>query len=81
MLITITIIITIISLAGVILNVKKRPECFYLWAVANVAWAVIDFKAGLYAQSALFIVYFFLAIWGIYEWQIQNNENNDGKIR
>lgn len=56
------------SLVGVVLNVKKRKECFYVWGVTNFCWAVYDFSIGAFAQSALFAVYFLLAIWGIVEW-------------
>jgi nicotinamide riboside transporter PnuC len=65
-------IITLISLIGVILNIKKRRECFMIWTVSNFAWMVYDFKIGAYAQSALFAVYFVLAVWGLYEWKEKN---------
>jgi len=29
---------------------------------------IVDFTHGIYAQSALHCVYFFLAIWGVLEW-------------
>jgi nicotinamide riboside transporter PnuC len=56
------------SIVGVVLNIYKHPSCFAIWAVTNLAWAVIDFQAGLYAQSALFAVYLGLAVWGLYKW-------------
>lgn len=62
-------IITILSILGVILNVKRRKECFIVWAFTNFAWMVYDFRIQAYAQSALFAVYFILAIWGLYEWR------------
>ena len=65
--------ITIMSLVGVVLNIKKRKECFYIWAVTNFAWMVYDFSIGAFAQSALFGVYFVLAIWGIIEWNSEGN--------
>jgi nicotinamide riboside transporter PnuC len=62
-------LLTILSLIGVVLNIKKRKECFYIWAVTNGAWVVVDYQAGLPEQAALFLVYFILAIWGIFAWQ------------
>ena len=56
------------SIAGVILNIKKRRECFVIWAFTNFAWMIYDFMIGAYAQAALFAVYFVLAIWGLCEW-------------
>jgi nicotinamide riboside transporter PnuC len=61
-------VVTVISLAAVILNIKKKIVCFYLFAVANLAWAIIDYREGLIAQSVLFVAYFVLSIYGLYEW-------------
>lgn len=57
-----------LSLAGVVLNIKHRKECFYIWAGTNAAWAVIDVTHGLPSQAVLQLTYFALAIWGIVEW-------------
>lgn len=62
-------VLTVVSLAAVILNIKKKIMCFYLFAVANLAWAIIDYREGLVAQSVLFAVYFVLSIYGLYEWR------------
>lgn len=60
--------LTLLSLAGVILNVHKRKEGFIVWAFTNLAWCVYDFKIEAYAQSVLFFVYFLLALWGLWKW-------------
>jgi nicotinamide riboside transporter PnuC len=60
--------VTILSIVGVVLNIKKRKECFFIWAFTNAAWCIYDFVIGAYAQAALFAVYFVLAIWGLIEW-------------
>lgn len=57
-----------LSIIGVMLNVHKDPRGFLLWMVTNASWAVIDFRRRLYAQSFLFVVYFFLAVWGWFSW-------------
>ena len=62
-------IVTVLAVAGVILNIKKRRECFYVWAFTNTAWMFYDYSIGAVAQSALFAVYVVLALWGIYEWR------------
>ena len=62
-------IITAASLAGVVLNIKKNRACFAIWACTNLFWCIYDFMIGAWAQSALFAVYFCLAIWGIIEWR------------
>lgn len=57
------------GIAGVILNNYKRKECFYVWMVGNACWAVIDWYHGLYSQSVLMVVYFGLAIHGVWNWR------------
>ena len=57
-----------LSIFGVVLNVHKDPAGFLVWMFTNACWAVIDFRKGLYAQSFLFVVYFFLALWGWIRW-------------
>jgi nicotinamide riboside transporter PnuC len=64
-----TWIVAIISLIGVVLNVRQDRRCFYLWIVTNTAWMVIDYTRGLYAQAFMFLVYFCLAVWGLYSWK------------
>ena len=48
-----TWIITFISLAGTVLNVRKNILCFYLWAVGNVAWLAFDVASGLFSRAVL----------------------------
>jgi hypothetical protein len=31
-------------------------------------------NAGLYAQAFLFLIYFLLAVWGLYQWRIKDAE-------
>ena len=69
-----TWILVIVSLVGVILNIKHSRVCFFLWAGTNLSWAIIDFKKGIPAQGFLFIIYFILSIWGIYEWRKNNKK-------
>jgi len=62
-------ILTILSLIGVVANIYKKQWCFIIWAFTNFAWMIIDFLNGLPEQSALFALYFILAIWGLYKWK------------
>ena len=57
-----------LSIFGVVLNVHKEPSGFLVWMFTNACWATIDFRKRLYAQSFLFVVYFFLALWGWISW-------------
>uniref|UniRef100_A0A6M3KL56 Putative nicotinamide mononucleotide transporter n=1 Tax=viral metagenome TaxID=1070528 RepID=A0A6M3KL56_9ZZZZ len=64
-----TCTLSILALIGVVLNIYKKRLCFFIWAITNTGWTIIDFQKEIYAQSALFFVYFLLALWGIYKWR------------
>ena len=57
-----------LSFIGVYLNVKKRAECFWLWAIADIGFVCINLSRGEYAQSVLFAMYVATAFWGYREW-------------
>lgn len=59
----------ILSLVGVVLNILKRRECFYVWAVTNAAWTAIDVSHQVWSQAVLQFIYFLLAIWGLMAWK------------
>ena len=59
---------TILCLIGTILNVKRMRACFYLWAIGNILWLILDLKSGLYSRALLDLVQLGFAIWGIFEW-------------
>lgn len=61
--------ILILSLIGVVLNIKKKRICFLIWMITNLSWCIVDFHKGIPAQGCLFGVYFLLAIWGWMSWR------------
>ena len=64
-----TWILTAISIAGVILNIKHNRICFILWIISNGFWVIIDFQKKIPAQGFLFLIYFGLAVWGLFAWK------------
>ncbi len=66
---TLTWLLTILSLIGVILNTQQDRRCFYIWIVTNTSWAAVDFYKGIYAQATMFILYLCLSIWGLHKWR------------
>jgi nicotinamide riboside transporter PnuC len=62
-------IVSIIALIGTIANANAKRWCFYVWFWTNIFFVVIDFKAGLYGQSALFLCYAVMAIMGLINWK------------
>ncbi|MGE4268216.1 MAG: nicotinamide mononucleotide transporter [Deferribacterales bacterium] len=61
--------LTILSVVGVVLNIHKSQWCFAVWCGTNAGWAIIDYRAGLYQQAALFVLYFALSLWGLIKWR------------
>lgn len=64
-----TWLLAVVSLVGVILNVRKDRRCFVLWTFSNATWAAVDFAHGLPAQGCLMTVYAGLAVWGWCAWR------------
>ncbi len=73
----ITSILTILSLIGVVLNIKKKISCFYIWFITNASWTIIDFYKDIPAQGTLFFIYTLLAVYGIYEWKKEKVEGRN----
>ncbi|MBK9386047.1 MAG: nicotinamide mononucleotide transporter [Planctomycetes bacterium] len=61
--------ITAISLTATVMNIHRVRACFALWILTNAAWAIVDFEAGIYAQSFLHVVYLGLACYGLNRWR------------
>jgi hypothetical protein len=62
-------ILTLLALLGVVLNIKKKIVCFYIWFFTNLSWAVVDFYKGIPMQGILFSIYTLLAVYGVFEWR------------
>ena len=60
---------TVLSVIGVVLNIRKKRSCFYFWTVANLIWIYVSLKQKIYAQTFLFLVYLALSIWGFFVWK------------
>jgi len=64
-----TWLLAVVSLIGTYLNIKKQKICFVIWGFTNALWVLYDTSIGAYAQAALMLSYFVLAVHGFYEWR------------
>ena len=64
-----TWLLAIVSLVGTYLNIKKQKICFVIWGFTNALWVLYDTSIEAYAQAALMLCYFVLAVHGFYEWR------------
>jgi nicotinamide mononucleotide transporter len=61
-------VLSAISIAAAVLNIKRRVEAFYLWVFANFGWVFVDIARGVTWQSLMFFVYAVIATWGAFVW-------------
>jgi hypothetical protein len=61
--------LAVVSLIGTYLNIKKQKTCFIIWGFTNALWVLYDASMGAYAQAALMLSYFVLAVHGFYVWR------------
>ena len=70
------------ALVGVVLNIRKRRECFAIWTLTNASWCVIDWQHGLFAQAALMSIYCILSLWGLWAWSRDaRRQRKEGRIK
>ncbi|NIA08524.1 MAG: hypothetical protein GWP10_01790 [Nitrospiraceae bacterium] len=70
--------LTILSIIGAILNIKKRRSGFAVYTVANIGWIAVNIYYGIYAQAVLFVVFTGLSTWGWIEWGHKNGDSHAG---
>lgn len=62
-------IIVIIALIGVVLNVRRKWQCFLFWGASNLWWLRHNICIDEHAQAVLFGVFFLFCIYGLDEWE------------
>jgi hypothetical protein len=71
-----TWILTTITIVGTYLNSRQNKMGFLIWGVCNLAWLLIDFNRGIYAQAALYVVFIGFNVYGWYQWGKKSKEKN-----
>ena len=59
---------TLIALIGTFLNTRQIKEGFIFWFIADIFFVGHNYLIGEFAQSLLFLVYTFLALYGYFQW-------------
>jgi nicotinamide riboside transporter PnuC len=59
---------TILSVVGAVLNALHYRCSFHIWILANVVMSYVCYEKGLLWVSAMFVIYFFISIIGLYRW-------------
>lgn len=62
-------LVTVIAVGGVLLNNRRRRQCFYLWLVSNALSALIHLAVGLWSLAFRDLIFLALAIEGLRKWR------------
>lgn len=57
------------SLIGDYLNIQKHWQGFLFWMACDIYFASYNFFQGEYAEMALFTIYLFFAMYGLWAWK------------
>jgi nicotinamide riboside transporter PnuC len=60
---------TVVAVCGVILNNRRRRECFYLWLVSNAVTLIIHLAIGVYSMAVRDTIFLALAVEGLVKWR------------
>lgn len=67
-------IVSILSILGSWIVIKKNRYGFIIWMITNASWIVYDVYKTAYPQAVLMIVYFVMSLWGFITWKEDKNE-------
>lgn len=69
-------IVAVIAVVGVVLNVRKKWQCFLCWMFTNAFWFGRNILIGEHAQAATFAVFFAVSFYGLIAWRICRKEKD-----
>lgn len=65
-----------IAVVGVVLNVRKKWQCFLCWMFTNAFWFGRNISIGEHAQAVTFAVFFAVSFYGMIAWRICKKEKD-----
>lgn len=63
------------SVIAQVLMVLQRFEAWPIWSIVNLAYTYQYFKGELYLTSALYVIFFIIAVFGWIRWQKESKVN------
>ena len=69
-------ILALLSIIGVVLNIRKKASGFVFYTIANIGWIIVNVKHEIYAQAFLFLVFTGLSIYGWWAWTFNKDKKN-----
>ena len=60
--------VSLLTIFGSILNIKKINLCFWIWSFCNICWLLIDVFNKAYPRAILDVINLATSVWGIIAW-------------
>lgn len=60
--------VSLATVLGSVLNIKKLASCFVVWTICNVFWLVYDLVFAAYARALQDLINLATSVWGMVEW-------------
>lgn len=60
---------TVLTLVGVILNIKRIRVCFIIWLVGNCLWFYMFITTQVWGMAICQAVFCATCVWGWHEWR------------
>lgn len=72
--------VTAASIVGTVANSFQKRWCFYVWLCTNAFWCVFNAVNRSYAQAALYVFNFVMAILGLVKWRRNEKRSKSVKL-
>ena len=72
-------LVSLTTIFGSILNVKKMSSSFMVWTCCNIFWLVFDIINKAYARAVLDTVNLATSVWGLVSWIKPSSPSSEQK--
>ena len=73
----IALTLSMVSIAGAILNARKLKEGFVLWIIGNSGWILVNIFYQLWEQIPMWATYVAISSYGLFYWGKGKEVKND----
>lgn len=73
----IALILSMVSIAGAILNARQLKEGFVLWIIGNSGWILVNIFYQLWEQIPMWATYVCISAYGLFYWSKGKEVKNE----
>lgn len=70
-------VMVIAALIGTFFNSRRNKISQLIWSVTNLYMMWFNFHMGIFSIGTLYLAYFLLSVYGLYEWTRQEREEKN----